>query len=137
MTGPTIKREGEIIWTISFLIAVLFVVLGNSFAFAGEHPLTFLCSFKSGKQFVFSNFNFKEERAVFKDVNMGWEGTVLVFDNGLKLDLLEKNASDNGFIVTIDYFHKNGNEFYSVYSSVSPNPENKFATTMQELRTCK
>jgi hypothetical protein len=112
-------------------------ILNQSSSYAGDHPSSFLCTFENGHQFVFSNFDQKTDGAIYKSAELGWEGAVTMLDNGVKIDFLEKNQTDNGFIVTIDYFHKKNSEFFAVYSSVSPNPDNKFASSLQLTGTCK
>jgi hypothetical protein len=115
----------------AFLGAILGTMLSMSDSHADDHPSSFLCSFKDGEQFVFSNFDQKSSSAVYKSVKLGWEGPVTMVDNGVKIDFLERNITDNGFIVTIDYSHKKNNEFFAIYSSFSPNPDNKFASSSQ------
>jgi hypothetical protein len=119
-----------------FLGTLAAVILSISCSFASERPSLYLCKFKDGQQFAFSNFDYKSNSAVYKNAKLGWEGTVTMVDNGVKIDFLEKNQTDNGFVVTIDYFHKTNGEFFALYSSISPNPDNKFASSLQLAGTC-
>ena len=125
------------IQSFGFLGTLIGAILNISCSFAGEQPSLFLCNFKDGQQFAFSNFNYKSNSAVYKNAQLGWEGEVTMVDNGVKIDFLEKTLTDNGFVVTIDYIHKKNSEFFAVYSSISPNPDNKFASSLQLSGTCK
>jgi hypothetical protein len=106
---------------------------------SAETPNSFSCQFEVGSKlhvdhskqveveksngqkhrFIFSGLNNSSNVGVYRNLNMGWEGRMSVMKNQEKIDLVETNISDNGFVVTIFVTKKFDNQIPAIYSNHS------------------
>ncbi len=122
-------------------------------AMAKSAPRSLVCTFSKGSmlhfdeeqkvglpientdtsKYIFSEISIDGKIGTYRNVNEGWEGSVIVYNNGEKIDLVEQNIADNGFMVTIFFQKSVDKRVPAVLSrhSFDPKLESDYAPTQQ------
>ena len=84
-------------------------------------------------KYIFSEISIDGKIGTYRNVYHGWEGSVIVYNNGEKIDLVEQNIADNGFMVTIFFQKSVDKRVPAVFSrhSFDPKVEPDYAPTQQ------
>ena len=94
-------------------------------------------SYTENHRYLFYDFDEKLNVGVFRNIDITGEGHVYILDNGEKLDLVEKNLSDNGFIVTVFYNKSIDGFIPAVYSQHGFDQNLDFFLPRQQIGMCR